>query len=136
MTSPRTLAIAGLVIGTWALMPPYVGPALVTDPRVEIADHVVPAVVILALSLAVLAAGRRAAAPGIAMLGTGLTIGLAGLWMFLTHVPLIAQAARDEAPILATVWHSVPGLAVIALGAVWALQHSGSSMPGQASGTR
>ncbi len=136
VTSSRTLSIAGLVIGAWAVLPPYIGPALATETRVEIADHVIPAVVILALSLAVLAAGRRAEGPGAVMLAMGLTVALAGLWMFLTHVPLLAQAFRGEAPMSAAVWHSLPGLAVIALGVSWALQHSGSSLPDQPEGTR
>ncbi len=136
MISSRALSIAGLAIGAWAVLPPYVGPALATEARVEVADHVIPAVVILALSLAALAAGRRAESPGTAMFAAGLTVALAGLWMFLTHVPLLAQAFRGQAPMSAAVWHSLPGLAVIALGVTWALQRSGSSLPDESQGTR
>lgn len=134
MISSRALSITGLVLGAWAVLPPYIGPALATEARVEIADHVIPAVVVLALSLAALAAGRRA--EGTVMFAAGLTVALAGLWMFLTHVPLLAQAFRSEAPMSAAVWHSLPGLAVTALGGAWALQHSGSSMSDRPEGTR
>ena len=130
----RTLPSAGLVIGAWAVVPPYLGPALATDARVEIADHVVPAIVILALSTALVV--RRAAIPAIVMFAAGLTIALAGLWMFLTHVPLLAQAARGQAPVLAVAWHSVPGVAVIVLGVVWVLQHAETSLPGHPSDSK
>ncbi|MEX2660164.1 MAG: hypothetical protein WD232_10740 [Acidimicrobiales bacterium] len=116
------LALVGVAVAAWASIPPYVGPALATDPVVEVVDHVVPAVVVLAVSLAALAAGARAR--GTAMFGAGLVVALAGLWMVATHVPLLAQAARDEAPWVASLWHFVPGVAVVALGAVWALRWS------------
>lgn len=121
MTRPP-LALVSLAVGAWAAIPPYVGPALNTDPVVEIVDHVVPAVVVIAVSLAAVAAGARAR--GTAMFGAGLVVALAGLWMVATHVPLVAQASRQEAPWGATLWHFVPGVAVVALGAVWALRFS------------
>jgi len=45
---PAALPLAGLVIGAWSLLPPYSGPALDTETRVEIADHIVPGVLVLA----------------------------------------------------------------------------------------
>ena len=39
--------------------------------------------------------------------------------MTATHLPLMLQATRAEAPWDATIYHSVPGLAVLALGVVW-----------------
>lgn len=114
------LPLTGLAVAAWAVLPPYAGPALVLDPTVEVVDHVLPAVVVLAVSAAALAFRRRAtAAP---MFAAGLLVVLAGFWMTVTHVPLVAQAARDEVSWAAASWHSVPGLAVMALGAVWALR--------------
>lgn len=113
------LAGLGLLVGCWALLPPYTGPALNTESRVEFVDHVVPGIVILAISaLAFLFAWRRGGSS--ILLPAGLGIFLAGFWMTATHAPLVLQATRQEAPWGATVYHSLPGLAVLALGAVWA----------------
>ncbi|MGH9151567.1 MAG: hypothetical protein ACRD03_03970, partial [Acidimicrobiales bacterium] len=38
------LPVAGLVVAAWAVLPPYTGPEIGTSTRVEVADHVVPAV--------------------------------------------------------------------------------------------
>lgn len=114
-----TLVGLGLLIGGWALIPPYIGPALDTAQRVEIVDHVVPGIFVLATSIGSLVVGRRRATGALAFLA-GLGIILAGVWMTATHVPLVLQAARQEAPWVATVYHSLPGLAVLGLGAAWA----------------
>ncbi len=119
MKRSAALPVAGVAIAVWAVLPPYVGPALATDPTVEIVDHVVPAVVVLAVALGTLAAGTRAA--GTPLFVGGLVIALAGFWMMATHIPLVAQANRGEAPWGATLWHSVPGLVVLAFGLMWAL---------------
>lgn len=114
------LPIAGIVFGAWALLPPYTGPALATSTRVEIADHVVPGIVMLLTSIAVLGAARGRSLPVTALLAAGLTVSLAGLWMTSTHLPLVLQAARAEAPWAAAIYHTAPGLAVLALGFIWA----------------
>lgn len=127
---PSVLPVAGIAIAVWAVLPPYVGPALATDPTVEIVDHVVPAVVVLVVALATLAAGARAAgtrAAGTSVFAGGLVIALAGFWMVATHVPLVAQANRGEAPWGATLWHSIPGLVVLTFGLVWALLAGGGA---------
>lgn len=113
------LALAGVALAVWAMLPPYFGPALPLDPTVEVVDHVVPGVVVLAVSLAALALSRREAA----MFAAGLLVTLAGFWMTVTHVPLVAQAARGEVPWGTATWHSVPGVVVVAFGAVWAVRH-------------
>lgn len=96
-TLRRALPVAGLVIGAWALLPPYSGPALATETRVEVADHVVPGVVVLAVSVAAVLVSRRAKGGG-ALFGAGLIVILAGIWMVATHVPLAAQGSRGEPP--------------------------------------
>lgn len=126
----RAIPVAGLAVGVLAVLPPYVGPHLATEARVEFVDHVVPGVVVLAVSAAALAAGRRLPRAGTAMFAAGLGIVLAGLWMVATHVPLVAQALRDQAPLVATVWHTTPGVMVTAFGALWALRHAGEHPPG------
>ena len=123
----RRLALAGLVVGAWAILPPYSGPALNTSSRVEVADHVVPGVVVLLVSAATLAIARGGPRPGTLPFVLGLVVLLAGIWMTATHVPLVGQAlreaTRDQAPAGAVAYHTVPGLAVVALGVVWAAAH-------------
>ncbi len=117
---PVRLALAGVIAAGWAVLPPYSGPALATSTRVEVADHVVPGLVLLVVALAVLVtAGSRSLSP-VVLLGAGLLVSLAGLWMTFTHLPLVAQAVDAQAPWAATLYHTVPGLAVLALGFIWA----------------
>lgn len=118
------LPFLGLAVAIWALLPPYTGAELATEMRVEIADHVVPSILMIVLSLTALVRDRRAGAqPGSFMLLAGLGILLAGFWMVATHVPLVGQYRRDEVPGLAlstVAHHTAPGVAVMLLGLVWA----------------
>lgn len=120
----RALPVVGLVVAAIAVLPPYTGPEIGTSDKVEVADHVVPAVLMALLSLAALVAGRRPR-PGMFPLVAGLGITLAGLWMTATHVPLVAQATRDEVSYGTAAYHTVPGLLVLALGLVWTATHWG-----------
>ena len=113
---------AGLLVGAWAVIPPYMGPKLNVAQRVEIADHVVPGLLVIGLSLVALVVGSRPRASAFMYLA-GLGVVLAGLWMTATHAPLVPQVARDQADVVAVLYHSSPGLAVLALGAAWALGH-------------
>lgn len=122
------LAGAGLVAGAWALLPPYTGPALNTAARVEFADHVVPGIAVVGISLLSLAFGRRGDA-GQLLFAAGLGVALAGFWMVATHLPLVLQATRQQAPWGATVYHSAPGLAVLGLGVLWAASYGSGSKP-------
>lgn len=108
-------------MSAWAFLPPYSGPKLNTEMRVEVADHVVPSIVLLAVSLAVLALRRRRDAPPALPLVAGFLVTLAGLWMVATHVPLVGQAARGEVGVSwgGAIYHSAPSLAVLVLGLVW-----------------
>lgn len=116
------LAGLGLLVGCWALLPPYSGPFLATDDTVEVVDHVVPGVVVIALSLGSFLVGRSGRASAV-LFPAGLGIVLAGFWMTATHLPLVLQATRAQAPWGATVYHSLPGLAVLVLGVAWTLTY-------------
>jgi len=118
----RWLPGVGLVVGALAILPPYLGPGLHVAHRVEIADHVVPGLVVLATSAAALVIGRHGRIRP-SMLVAGLVIVLAGLWMTMTHVPLVAQATRGEAPWGGTLYHLTAAVAVLVLGVVWAAAH-------------
>ena len=106
-----------------ALLPRYSGPRLELGPRgdlLEFIDHVVPGTVVIVVSLLALLIRRRATTLG-PLFGMGLVIVVAGIWMDATHLPLVLQATRSEAPWGATLHHSLPGLAVLLLGAGWCL---------------
>lgn len=125
-TLRRALPFLGLVAAGWALLPPYTGPDLATEMRVEIADHVVPSVLMIVLSVAALMRTRRseAGAPsGSFFLIAGLGIVLAGFWMVATHVPLVAQARRGEVTNGVAAYHTAPGVAVLLLGLLWVALH-------------
>lgn len=112
----------GIGISAWAMIPPYVGPELANlKSSVEIADHVVPAVVMLVMAVACLALGRRSDKPSSFPLVSGFTFALAGLWMTATHLPLVQQARRGEAGVtdVAAAWHTTPGIVVLVFGLVW-----------------
>lgn len=117
------LPVIGLVIGLWAVLPPYTGPELATEMRVEIADHVVPSILVLILSVVTLAMQRRRAVVGSFFLLAGLGVLLAGFWMVATHVPLVAQARRGEVTGGVAAYHTAPGVAVTLLGVAWAALH-------------
>ncbi len=118
----RLLAGAGLLVAAWALLPPYTGPALNTAARAEFADHVVPGIAVVVISTLALFAGSRGDADPL-MFAAGLGVVLAGFWMTATHFPLVVQATRGEAPWGATLYHSLPGLAVLVLGVAWAVTY-------------
>jgi hypothetical protein len=115
------LPVTGLVMSAWALLPPYSGPELNTETRVEVADHVVPSLVLIAVSAVALLLTRRKEASTTGGLVAGFLVALSGLWMVATHVPLVAQAARHEVGVTwgATAYHFLPSLAVLVLGLVW-----------------
>lgn len=116
----RLLPFVGLAVAVWASLPRYSGPKLNVAPSTEMVDHVFPAVVVLLASLAGIAAGRRATGPGSTRFLGGMAVLLAGLWMMATHLPLVAQAGRGDAPWPATIYHTSSALAVFGLGLLWA----------------
>jgi len=93
--------VLGLVVGACATLPVLVGPQLATAPMVE------------------LAMSRSRPVSGVVMLSAGMVISLAGLWMMATHIPLVAQAARHDAPWGGTVYHSASAVMVLAFGVAW-----------------
>ena len=113
------LPLVGLVVAVWASLPQYSGPKLNVEASKEVADHIIPAVVVVLASLAGIMAGRRAGGPGGARFIAGMVVLLAGLWMMATHLPLVAEAMRDQAPWPATIYHTSAALAVFGLGLLW-----------------
>jgi hypothetical protein len=116
-------ALAGLA--AWAIAVPWlaaaVGLELDVATRLEIADHVIPGVVMLA-GAALLA--MRGATPGSTVwLGAGAVAFLTGLWITATHVPLIPDALEGLAPWGAALLHLSAGPPILALG-LWMLLRS------------
>lgn len=118
----RALPVIGLLASVVAVLPPYTASDIGTSMRVEVADHVVPAIVMVVLSLGALARRRRTTA-GSFPLVAGVGVLLAGLWMTATHLPLVAQATRDEVDAGIAAYHTVPGLLVLGFGIVWVAAH-------------
>ena len=117
---PALVALAGLFVAVWASLPRWSGPKLNVAASTEVVDHVVPAILVLLCSLVAIAAGRRAKGPGGTRFLAGMGVLLAGLWMMATHLPLVAEARRGDAPWVATIYHTSAALAVFGLGLLWA----------------
>ena len=115
----RILPLVGLGIAFWATLPQWSGPKLNVEASKEVADHIVPGVVVLVASLVGIWASRRPQGPGAFRFMAGLGVLLAGLWMMATHLPLVFEAMRDESPWPATIYHTSSALAVFGLGLLW-----------------
>ncbi len=106
------------VLGAWTVAVPYVGPPLGLEldvaGRLEVIDHVVPGIVIVPLAGLMLALARRGLLGGLRSLTAACTIALASLWVTATHFPLLADAGRGLAPWGAAIFHSTPGLVLLA----------------------
>lgn len=118
-------------IGAWNIVVPYLGKALGLEvkvaSRVEVVDHVLPGAIVAAAGLYLFSRARRHGLAGdsFALIASGVGF-LAGFWVFATHVPLIADAARsDRQPWDAAIWHSIAALPIVAI-ALWAVLRSTS----------
>ncbi len=121
----RWLPLIGLAVAVWASLPQYSGPHLNTEPAKEVADHIFPAILVAAASLAALVVPRRGEGPGLTRFVAGAAVLLAGFWMVATHAPLLAQAFAGDAPWPGTIYHSSAALAVFGLGLMWTVSHWG-----------
>ncbi|MDQ6615670.1 MAG: hypothetical protein M3083_13245 [Actinomycetota bacterium] len=127
MSNRAWLLVLGPMVALWAALPRFVSPPFHTASANELADHLVPAAVVLAVWVWALLEARRGRPPGVGMLTAGLVILLAGFWMGATHLPLLLQAQRGEAPWAATVHHLAAALAVIIYGAMWTTRYWNTS---------
>lgn len=113
MPDLRRLPILVALLGGWAIATPYadsvIGLEVDVRPAVEVVDHVIP-------GIAVVLAGVALAASPRALLSSGLVVGLAGVWMTATHVPLLADAGDPGTSVGAAAWMTAPGLAVLLVG--------------------
>ena len=112
-------------LGAWAVVVPYLGPAiglrLDVASKLEFVDHVVPGAVAVmsgALLVSLLARGGGASSP--VWLGAAAVAFLAGLWVVSTHVPLLADADRGNAEWGPALLHNSAGLPILLL-SLWLL---------------
>lgn len=118
----RLMPLVGLGVAVWASLPQYSGPKLYVEASKEVADHIIPAILVFLASIVGILAGRRPQGPGALRLIAGMAVLLAGLWMMATHVPLLLQTIRggpDAASWAATIYHLASALAVFGLGLLW-----------------
>lgn len=116
-------AIALTALSAWAIAVPWlaaaIGLELEVATRLEIADHVVPGLIMLATA-AVLAARGGPSGGGVVWIGASGIAFLTGLWITATHVPLIPQAVEGLAPWGAALLHLSAGPPILAAG-LWLL---------------
>ena len=115
----RALALGAL--GAWTVVVPYLDSAFGFEvdvaQRVEVVDHVVPGVVIVAASAVWLLhlmrsrAGEDSAVP---LAAISLCF-LGGLWVTSTHVPTVAKAGDPLVPWDAALFHSATGPVLLVL---------------------
>lgn len=123
------MPLLGVAVGLWGVLPRFLDSGLNTEDTVEVVDHVIPGVIVVIVSLIALAVARRSAKPGPLLFIAGLVVLLAGLFMVATHVPLVMQATRGEAPWGGTVFHTSAALAVFGLGLLWASTYWSETAP-------
>ncbi len=122
----RCLALAA--IGAWTVVVPYVAKLLGLEVNVpasvEIADHVVPGLIVAAAGAYLVTIARRGAlaADRLAMLAAGVCF-LAGFWVLATHLPLVGDASRSDVSWEAAIWHSISALPMLIL-AAWCVVRS------------
>jgi hypothetical protein len=106
-------------VGAWSIAVPYVGPVLgldldVTD-KVEVVDHVVPGMLVVACAIALLWLARRGGSGSLLSMGLACAIALAGMWITATHVPLLLDAGRGVVPWGTALFHTASGPVILAL---------------------
>ncbi len=107
------------VLGVWTVLVPYVGRAvglrLDVASKLEVVDHIVPGVLVVAIA-GLLTAGARRGRPGGAttLLGGGVCF-LAGFWVLATHVPLLVDAAHADEGWPTALWHASTGLPIVVI---------------------
>jgi len=121
-----TAALAA--IGAWTIIVPYLAVLLGLEVDVaaiiEVVDHVIPGLVVVATGLYLRACARRRALASHrpALLASGVAF-LAGFWVLATHAPLIGDAALSDQPWDAAIWHSIAALPIVVL-ACWCVIRS------------
>ena len=117
----RTIALAALA--AWAIAVPWIARALGLEldvpTRLEVIDHVVPGIVVLA-GCALLMHPAAATPGGLLRLGVLAVASLAGFWITATHAVLLPEAIDGISPWGAALMHLSAGPPVTVL-SLWML---------------
>jgi hypothetical protein len=111
-----------MVVGVWAMLPPYLTPKLDVARSAKLADHVIPGILVMLLSLSRLV-GIGHTEGQLGGLLTGMAALMTGFWMTATHVPLWFELGTANATLPVVANHSAPGLALLVLGFVWCVHY-------------
>lgn len=110
MPVPRSVRLLP-ALAVWAATVPYladaVGLRLEVDAALEVADHVIPGLLVLAVA-AYLILGRPPVGGAGWLAGAAAAV-LAGLWITTTHVPLVPEMLDGTSPALAGLLHLSAG---------------------------
>ena len=117
----RVLAWRVLVLlGLWSAVVPFLASALGLDlevsTSVEIVDHVLPGLAVTACAAAALAESRLGFRHATALFTLPAICILAGLWITVSHAPLLVDAAEGTEPWGTSILHlaSGPAVAIVA----------------------
>lgn len=135
---PPTAAFEFLgAVGLFSVAVPFLGARLGLNPgarRVtEVADHIVPGLVLVAVCAGAAGLPRRRAHDAAAYGPLAGTAGLAGLWITAAHLGLIGELAGGHVAVDAAMFHMAAGPAALAIAAA-ALRRSYAPAPGSARG--
>jgi hypothetical protein len=126
------------ILGAVSILPPYVGPVVGLelegiDSIVEVVDHVIPGIIIFlaaGASFLLLRSGRLK--EDSIVLASALAISLlAAVWQTSSHIPLILDGGRPEAPWGAVILHSTIGPIMTVL-SLWLVFRALSVEPAEA----
>lgn len=113
---PVGIMVAVFPLAVWLTVVPFIGAslgfALDVPLRLEIADHLVPGVVMVCAATAALLLRRKPSGATAYLVAAGLVF-LSGLWTFSTHVPLVGQAAQGGIDWGTAIFHTAPGVVIL-----------------------
>jgi hypothetical protein len=126
------------ILGAVSILPPYIGPVLGLELQgiesiVEVVDHVIPGVIIFLAAgtcFLLLRAGRMRE-DSIVLAGALAVCLLAAVWQTSSHIPLILDGGRPEAPWGAVILHSTLGPIMTVL-SLWLVFRALSVEPAEA----
>lgn len=121
-----SIVVPSLMIGLYAMAPGIWLDGLVVKRNAEIVDHVIPGLFVLAMILLAVSWGPDRRGASTVVFGASLVIALAGLWMSATHVGLLVQGIRGQAPGWAVTYHCSTAFLTLALGLTWVGRHWGA----------
>jgi hypothetical protein len=129
------------ILGAVSILPPYLGPVIGLelqgiDSIVEVVDHVIPGIIIFLAAGAcfLLLRSGRMKEDSIVLAGALAICLLAAVWQTSSHIPLVLDGGRPEAPWGAVILHSTIGPIMTVL-SLWLVFRALSVEPAEAERT-